>query len=172
MTKSADSRGIKSLPEQMRDLDQPFDHNLEPYRCRVRVGWGDCDPARIAYTARIPEWVLDAIEGWYVYCLCSGWYEMNLERGIGTPFVSLNCDFFSPVTPRHPLEMAVYVSRLGRASLSHHVDGYQDDVLCFTASTTASFVDASAMKAVPIPANMRSNIENYKRNQGREFADS
>ena len=169
MSKPGD-RGIQAVPTRMRDLEQAFEPQLELRHCTLRVGWGDCDPAQIAYTARIPEWALAAIEDWYGYCLGVDWYALNLERGIGTPFVSLNCNFFSPVTPRHSLDMVVYVSGLGRASLSHHVEGFQDNVLCFSSDTTASFVDAAIMKAVPIPDNMRSNIETYLRNQGRVFA--
>ena len=153
----------------MQDLDAPNPGDFELHRHVITVGWGDCDPARIAYTARIPAWMLEAIEGWYGYCLTSDWYDMNLSRHIGTPFVSLDIDFHSPITPRFPLEVDVYVSAIGHSSLSHQVEGYQDEVHCFSGSTTAVFVDAGRFKPVPIPANMRSNLENYKRNQGRDF---
>ena len=162
MTKS---KGIKAFPDQMIDLENTIAYELEPLNCNVTVGWGDCDPAQIAYTARIPEWALVAIEEWYRYCLQSDWYEINLKRGIGTPFVSLSCEFLSPITPEYPLDMSVFVSKLGRSSLSHEIHGSQNSVHCFSANTTAAFVDAGKMKSVAIPPNMRSNIENYIRNQ-------
>ena len=30
----------------------------------IRVGWGDCDPAKIAYTGRLPAFALEAIDAW------------------------------------------------------------------------------------------------------------
>ena len=31
----------------------------------VRIGWGDCDPAKIAYTGRLPWFALEAINAWW-----------------------------------------------------------------------------------------------------------
>ena len=32
------------------------------HRHVIRVTWGDCDPARIAYTGRLPVFALEAID--------------------------------------------------------------------------------------------------------------
>ncbi len=74
-----------------------------PFRHEIRVGWGDCDPARIAYTARIPEWALAAIDAWWESEVGPGWFQLNIDRGHGTPFVHMTLDFRAPVTPRHRL---------------------------------------------------------------------
>ncbi len=44
--------------------DFGFHHDLAPGPfCHViDVGWGDTDPAQIAYTSNIPAWALRAIE--------------------------------------------------------------------------------------------------------------
>ena len=43
----------------------------------IRVTWGDCDPARIAYTGRLPWFALDAINAWWEEQLGGdGWFEM------------------------------------------------------------------------------------------------
>lgn len=161
--------GIKRFPDNIQDLESPATHAFEPLITKISVGWGDCDPAQIAYTARIPEWALKSIEDWYSHCLHSNWYGTTLQLGIGMPFVSLGCDFLVPVTPEHPLEVAVFVSRIGNTSLSHWVDGFQNERLCFTAKTTAVFVHASTMAPISIPDNMRRNIENYMVHQNRQF---
>ena len=135
----------------------------------IDVAWGDCDPAQIAYTANIPAWGLKAIEAWYQSCLGIGWYEINLDYSLGTPFVSLNFDFEAPVTPRHRLEIHVYVKKLGSSSLSHYVEGYQAEQLCFTGNTTAVFVLAESLNPVAIPQNMRQTIESYIAIQGKTF---
>jgi len=168
MAESNQTAGIQHIPEAIQDLDTACEHALPARDFQLTVGWGDCDPAQIAYTARIPEWALKAIEDWYRYCLVD-WYQINLQRGIGTPFVSLSCKFSAPVTPRYPLIMKVFVTRLGNSSLSHRVEALQNNVLCFSADTTAVFVEACGMKPVPIPPNMRKNIENYIQHQQRRF---
>ena len=85
----------------------------------IRVGWGDCDPARIAYTGRLPVFALEAIDAWWEHVLGGdGWYQLELDRGFGTPFVHLSLDFRAPVTPRHRLKCEVWPTRLGRTSIS------------------------------------------------------
>jgi len=60
----------------------------EGFVWRRRVGFGDCDPARIAYTGRIPEFALKAIDAFWEDLLDGdNWFRMNVDQGIGTPFV-------------------------------------------------------------------------------------
>ncbi|MGA1761049.1 MAG: acyl-CoA thioesterase, partial [Paracoccaceae bacterium] len=35
------------------------------YEHEIRVSWGDCDPARIVYTGKLPAMALEAINGWW-----------------------------------------------------------------------------------------------------------
>ncbi|WP_299083441.1 acyl-CoA thioesterase [uncultured Ruegeria sp.] len=118
---------------------------------RINVSWGDCDPARIAYTGRLPWFALDAINGWWETHLGEGWYQMELDRNVGTPFVRLEMDFKSPVTPRHPLICHVWPSRLGETSIEFRVDGEQDGALCFATRTVSVFIVADAFKKSPPP---------------------
>ena len=159
------ARGIRPAGPA-RDIDAPQEIESAPLVHEITVGWGDCDPAQIAYTANMPAWGLRAIEAWYRACLGLDWYEINLDHGVGTPFVSLTFDFAAPVTPRAPLELRVYVERLGRSSLAHHVIASQAGKVCFIGQTTAAFVDAQKMKPMAIPANMRESIERYIALQG------
>ena len=155
-------------PGSWCDMDAP---NLSPDGPLVHtltIGWGDCDPAQIAYTANIPAWGLVAIEAWYSHCIGANWYELNLHRGIGTPFVSLAFDFKAPVMPPAPLEVEVRVARVGNASLSHAVIGRQRGGVCFSGRTTAAFVEAAVMKSMPIPPNIRASILHYQSVQGPE----
>ncbi len=160
-------KGFKS-PQGSRDIDEPNYSLTSPVAHPVTVSWGDCDPAQIAYTANIPAWGLLGIEAWYRSCLGADWYQLNLEYGVGTPFVSLNYDFSAPIKPGPPLIQHIFIQKLGTSSLSHCVEGYQDDVLCCTGTTTAAFVDARSMKPISIPPNMRTSIEHYISIQGRK----
>lgn len=131
-----------------------------PFEHEIRVTWGDCDPARIAYTGRLPEFALQAINAWWEHHLDGdGWYQMELDRGFGTPFVHLSLDFRSPVTPRHRLMCEVAPVRLGEKSIEFRVLGRQDGVLCFEGRFVCVFVVAGTVKSQPAPPDIREIVE-------------
>ena len=129
--------------------------SAEPFVHEIRVTWGDCDPAQIAYTGRLPWFALDAINAWWEEHLGGGWFQMELDRNVGTPFVSLSMDFTSPVTPRHRLLCEVWPSRLGDKSITFTVVGRQDGVECFKGSFTSVFIIADQFKSQSAPPEIR-----------------
>ncbi len=141
-----------------------FEHGAEivqekPFRYSIRVRWGDCDPARIAYTARIPDWAIQAIEEWWKHHAGVDWYEINIDHHVGTPFVHMKIDFRSPVTPRHMLDCDVRLKRLGNRSVTLEVKAYQNGVLCFEGEFAQVFVDAGHAKSRPPPAGILASIK-------------
>ena len=131
------------------------------YAHEIRVTWGDCDPARIAYTARLPWFALDAINGWWEEKLGGGWYQMELDHGLGTPFVRLEMDFRKPVTPRHRLICHTWPERLGGTSITFRVDGEQDGRLCFSTRTVSVFVDPAEFTKRSPPENVRELVRRH-----------
>ncbi|MFQ5437800.1 MAG: acyl-CoA thioesterase [Paracoccaceae bacterium] len=131
----------------------------ETFTYRVRVKWGDCDPARIAYTGRIPIWALEAIEAWWEHNAALDWYALNVDRGIGTPFVHMTLDFRAPITPRHSLVCTVRLVRLGTKSIRHRVEGFQDGGLCFEGEFVSAFVDTNSFVARELPGELRRVFE-------------
>lgn len=127
----------------------------------VRVGWGHCDPARIAYTGHIPWFALEAIDAWWEAHIAGlGWYQLNLDRNIGTPFVHLSMDFRSPITPRHPLRCEVAPVRIGNSSIEFRVVGRQDGKLCFEGRFVSVFVESdSHARSIPAPPDIRAIVE-------------
>ena len=133
--------------------DAPFVHRLVPT-------WGDADPARMIYTGRFPDFALRAIDAWMLENVGADFYGMNVDWGIGTPFVHLECDFRSPVTPRDRLLIAVEVEKVGTASLTFKVAGKieADGRLCFDGRFVCVCVDAGAQSkagARPMPLDPR-----------------
>lgn len=126
----------------------------------IRISWGDCDPARIAYTARLPWFALDAINAWWEHHLDGdGWFQLELDRNVGTPFVHMSLDFHAPVTPRHRLHCHVRPTRLGNTSVEFRVDGYQDRKICFEGKFVCVFAIADTFKKCPPPSDLRQIIE-------------
>ena len=128
----------------------------------IRVTWGDCDPARIAYTGRLPWFALDAINAWWEEQLGGdGWFEMEIDRNFGTPFVRLEMDFASPVTPRHRLICHVWPVTLGETSIAFRVDGMQDGKLCFSTRTVSVFIKADEFRKQAPPADIRAMVQRH-----------
>ncbi len=132
----------------------------DPFEHVIRVGWGDCDPARIAYTARIPAWALESIDAWWEHHLGGdGWFQMETDRNVGTPFVGLSMDFRAPVTPRHRLHCKVWPTKLGSKSITFRVEGYQNEAFCFEGRFTCVFTIADTFKSQPAPPELRAMVE-------------
>jgi acyl-CoA thioesterase FadM len=128
----------------------------------IRVTWADCDPARIAYTGRLPWFALDAINAWWEAKLGGdGWYQMEIDRNVGTPFVRLEMDFSHPVTPRHALICHVWPAHMGETSIAFRVDAEQDGKLCFACRTVSVFIVADQFRKQPPPDSIRQIVQQY-----------
>lgn len=115
-----------SKPTEGATEQRPFVHTLVPT-------WGESDPALMVYKGRFPDYALRAIDAWMSANVGADFYRMNVDWGVGTPFVHLECDFRSPATPRDTLLLAVEVADIGRTSLTFRVTCRiaEDDRLCF-----------------------------------------
>jgi acyl-CoA thioesterase FadM len=142
----------------MDDIVQPA-AEAKLFTHTIRVRWGDCDPARIAYTGRIPYFALEAIEEWWRVRVGMDWFHGNVDRNVGTPFVHMSIDFRSPVTPRHPLVCEVRLIRLGESSVRFSVRGFQNEMLCFEGEFVEVFVDGEAHRKIPAPEDIRRRLE-------------
>ena len=132
-----------------------------PYIHEVRVGWGHCDPAQIAFTGHIPWFALEAIDAWWeVHLDGTGWFQLNIDRNVGTPFVHMSLDFSSPVTPRHPLMCEVAPVRIGTKSIEFQVIGRQDGRTCFQGRFVSVFVISDQHGvSIPAPEDIRAVVE-------------
>lgn len=131
-----------------------------PFEHEIRITWGDCDPAEIAYTGRIPWFALDSINAWWEhYADGNGWYQMELDRNFGTPFVHMSLDFRFPITPRHRLMCEVWPVKLGETSIEFRVDGRQDGKLCFEGRFVSVFTTRHTFKRQSPPDDIRAIVE-------------
>lgn len=129
------------------------------FRYSRRVGWGDCDPACIAYSGRIPDFALEAIDAFWEHHLDGdGWFQLNIDRGIGTPFVHIEIDVRKPITPRHPLICEVIPKRLGSTSMTFEVIGSQGSQQCFKGNFVCVFVTSGEFKKIEVPEIIRRRL--------------
>ncbi len=128
-----------------------------PYVQRREIFWGDTDPAKIAYTGRFSDFLLEAIESFYRERLGTDWYRITFDEDLGTPFVQMALEFKSPVTPREPLAITVLIEKVGRSSVGYVVraHGFETGELRFIGTATNVWVRSSTMKPLSIPEKYR-----------------
>jgi len=110
----------------------------------------------------LPWFALDAINAWWEDKLGGdGWFEMEVDRNVGTPFVRLEMSFSHPVTPRHELVCYVWPVHLGETSIAFRVDAKQDGKLCFRTRTVSVFITADQFRKQPPPDDIRAVVTRY-----------
>lgn len=127
------------------------------------INWSDTDAAQIVYTVRFLDFAMEAIEEWFRTVIGRDWYDMNMNLGIGTPFVKTDIDFRAPLTPRDALYITVLVEYAGYSSIAFNVTGDRGDGLrSFEGRMVCCAVEKKgAMKPVEIPAEWRGHIDRY-----------
>ncbi len=126
------------------------------HTCQVR--FADTDAAGIAWTGRIVEFALEAIDAWFRARLGTDWYELNIDRGIGTPFVRVAVEFRSPITPRDTLATEVRVAKLGRSSLTFAVTGRVGERVVYEGELASVFISRSTGRSIPVPDEYRAKL--------------
>lgn len=139
---------------------------------QVQVLFRHCDPAGIVFYPRYFEMVNDLVEEWFDKGLGLSFHTLHVQRRVGTPTVSLQCDFTAPSRWNETLRQVLEVRRLGGASLQFDVrfEG-PDGQARLSARVTIVTMDLDRMKATPLPADLRERLAAYLVPQD-DFSDS
>ncbi len=132
------------------------------YRHHYPVRFADCDPAGIVFFPHYLEMLNGLVEDWFNEELGIGYATLLIERRIGLPTVSLECQFQAPSRLGELLEFTLEVARLGRRSFTL-------DVECVGAGTTRVrlrqvlvTMAVDTFRSVDIPADLRAAIERWQ----------
>lgn len=135
--------------------------------------WSDTDAARVIFTGRIADYLIEAIDHFMGKVAGHRWFEMNMDVGVGTPFVSVAFDVFKPITPRMVLKCPVFVEKVGNSSVTFRIEIYDEqDTLLVTGKTVNVFVDSEALTKTSIPREIRERLESYQRQHGAMICDN
>ena len=85
-----------------------------PMVVAVRVRWGDCDPAGIAFYPRFFEWIDIAATDLHKLL---GIERKGRESIHGLPLVEVEAEFLAPVLVEDSLEIRAWVVAVGRTSI-------------------------------------------------------
>ncbi len=139
-----------------RDITQPRTHIH-----RVRVEFGDCDPAGIVFFPNFNRWMDQSSLHFFVSCGVGPWRELVKTRGIiGTPLLEIHTKFSRPATYGDRLQVHTSVAEWrDKVVIQRHVVMRGDTVLCEGTETRAFCIvhpdDPSRIKAIPVPEDIR-----------------
>ena len=125
------------------------------------VRFSHCDPAGIVYYPAFLDLAHATKEDWFTQALGYSHFDLIRSRGIGTPTVNLQCDFFRTVEMGDTLRFEMRMLKVGASSLQYELIGKVRELECLKILQTVVFMDLKARKAVPIPSDLRARIEEY-----------
>ncbi|MCW0208648.1 MAG: acyl-CoA thioesterase [Achromobacter sp.] len=133
-----------------------------PFISQVEVRFRHCDPAGIVFYPRYFEMINDFVEEWFDKGMGLPFHALHVERHIGTPTASVQCDFSAPSRWHERLRQVLEVQRIGGASFKVLVkfEG-PDGQLRLSATLTIVTVDLRTMKSMSLPADLRERMQAY-----------
>jgi 4-hydroxybenzoyl-CoA thioesterase len=126
---------------------------------RVRVDFGDCDPAGIVFFPNFARWMDAASLHFFMACGLPPWREFVKTTGIiGTPLLEINTKFVKPATYGEWLDIHTSIHEWrDKVFIQKHVVKREDTLICEGLETRAFCVrDADGrMRAIPVPPDIR-----------------
>ena len=128
------------------------------------IRFAHCDPAGIVYFPRFFDLAHSTMEDWFASGLQQPLPDLIRDRRIGTPTVSVQCEFVKPLRMGDTLRFEMRVLKAGNASLQLAYSGKKDGVEHLRMVQTIAFMALDGGGATPIPADLRPGIEEYLAN--------
>lgn len=135
---------------------------MSAYQREVLVRFAHCDPAGIVFYPRYFEMINGVVEDWFEDALGTSFSGLLYHRDLSTPTVHFEVDFVARSMMGDRLTFFLTVERLGRSSfaLDIRVTGHGQERV--RVKQTLLFTDANAMRARPIPDDLRARMERYR----------
>lgn len=128
-----------------------------PFTTRIKVRFGDADPAGLVYFVNVFHYFHIAMEEFFA-ARCGITYEkLMADERIGFPTVKVEAEFFTPLVYGDEAEVEVYVSRVGQASATfeYSLSRASDGQLCARAKNIHVAMNLDTRRAVPIADKYR-----------------
>lgn len=133
-----------------------------PFVSEVEVRFRHCDPAGIVFYPRYFEMINDFVEEWFDKGMGLPFPALHVNRQIGTPLASVQCDFTAPSRWHETLRQELVVRRIGGASFSAEVQfSGHDGSPRLKAKLTIVTVDLRTMRSTPIPDDLRQCMQAF-----------
>jgi 4-hydroxybenzoyl-CoA thioesterase len=136
--------------------------NPNLWKTAVKIRWGHCDPAGIVYTPNYFDIFNGVVEDWYPAALGLDYHAYMRDRRIGLGYAHASADFLVPGFMGETMEVAVVLTKLGRASFNLSLHAMKDGREAVRGRLVVVCTDLDAHKAVAIPEDLRAALERYE----------
>lgn len=126
------------------------------------VRFSHCDPAGIVYFPRFFDLAHGTMEDWFAEGIGTALPDLIRNRRIGTPTVTIRCDFAKPLRMGDVLRFELRVVAVGRSSVQLDYRGLSEGEERLHIVQTIVFMDLDTAQAVSIPADLRERVEAYR----------
>ena len=128
----------------------------EPFRHRLRVRYGECDPQGVVYFANYPEYVdIGMTELWRERI---GPYNDMVEAGSDMVVAELQLRYRGSAVFDDELDVVIAVDRLGETSLTCDWRIERDGVVLVEGSIRQVCIDPATKSKKPLPADVRAAL--------------
>lgn len=128
-----------------------------PFSTRIKVRFGDCDPAGLVYYPVIFHYCHIAMEEFFAERCGVPYHQLMRDERIGFPTVNTQAEFFVPLVYGDEAEIEVSVTRVGRSSVTfeYSIRRAEDAVLCAHSTNVHVSMNLDTRRAVAIPERYR-----------------
>ena len=127
------------------------------FSTRIRVRFGDCDPAGLVYYPVLFHYCHIAMEEFFRERCGIAYHKLMADERIGFPTVNIQAEFFVPLVYGDEAEVEVSIARLGQSSVtfSYSIRRASDGVLCARSTNVQVSMNLDTRRAVPVPERYR-----------------
>jgi 4-hydroxybenzoyl-CoA thioesterase len=138
-----------------------------PFVHRHRVRFDEIDAAGIVYFARFFTWCHDAMEA-MLAPLDGGYTALVTKRRLGLPAVHVEADYRAPLRFGDEVLVEVAVERLGTSSVGLRFEIFRSPGRepVAVVKHVVALVDLGAIRAQPLPDDVRAVFERYRLSGG------
>jgi acyl-CoA thioesterase FadM len=134
-----------------------------PFRLPHRVGFGECDPARIFYAPRAVDWAAEALEAWFESALGCSWGELAAGPGLEVRVLRVDCEYRRSAVAGQVLQLVVASARAEGQALSVEAVGeIGPGDASFRARLRTAFFDRVRSAPAEIPPAVRERAAAYQ----------
>ena len=128
-----------------------------PFSTRIPIRFGDCDPAGLVYYPVLFHYCHAAMEEFFAARCGRPYARLLAEERIGFPTVNVRAEFFAPLVYSDEAEVEVWVSAVGRTSVTseYRLRRVFDRLLCATPTHIQVAMNVDERRAVPIHESLR-----------------
>ena len=133
------------------------------------VRFEHCDPAGIIFYPRYFQLSHQVVEDWFKDGLGSSHADLVVNRRIGIPTVHIEAGFFAASRLEEELEFTLLVTKLGNSSVTLNITAHHNGELRCEINQVIVFsqLDPEKVKSVPIPNEVRAQMEQFLRKEIR-----